>query len=333
MFASSTNPKDRPAGELVVPPGATAAKAIRHILSVDVEDYFQVEAFANVVSRESWDYWPCRVVESTRVALDLFDRHQAKATFFFLGWVAQRFPELVREVHSRGHELACHSFWHRPVYTLTPQEFREDTRRAREVIQQAAGVRVLGYRAPTWSITNSCLWALDILAEEGFAYDSSIYPIRHDLYGVPGACRFPYTLTCGNGKGLREFPPSTVRVAGVTLPVAGGGYLRILPFRFNEWAFRHIETKYGQPVVVYFHPWEFDPDQPRIPAKPRSRFRHYTNLRETQDRVRRLLELYMFQPFRALLPPEANRRATVEVGRGDYGELVEGRRWESGHGG
>lgn len=275
-----------------------SANSLRHILSVDVEDYFQVEAFAESVSRETWDRWPCRVNENTLRVLDLFDQYGAKATFFFLGWVADRFPSLVREVQARGHELACHSYWHRPVYSLTPEEFRKDTRVACDAIEQASGVRVLGYRAPTWSITKDCLWALDILAEEGFAYDSSIYPIRHDLYGVPGASRFAYTQVCRNGRRLQEYPPATVRLAGMTLPAAGGGYLRILPLAFTQWAFQRAERSEQQPVVVYFHPWEIDTEQPRITAKFRSRFRHYTNLNWMEGRLAKLLETHSFQPFR-----------------------------------
>jgi polysaccharide deacetylase family protein (PEP-CTERM system associated) len=268
-----------------------------HIMSVDVEDYFMVEAFADSVSRDSWDRWPSRVDASTRRVLDLFDKYDVKATFFFVGWVAERFPALVREVQVRGHDLACHSYWHRTVYSLTPDEFREDTRACVAAIEDASGVRVKGYRAPSWSITKQCLWALDVLAEEGFTYDSSIFPIRHDLYGVPGAQRFPYTRTCGNGLTLQEFPPATVRLLGTTLPTAGGGYLRIFPMAYTHWAFRQFEHSYEQRLVVYFHPWEIDPEQPRIQAKLRSRVRHYTNLNRMQARLERLLHTYSFQPF------------------------------------
>ena len=280
-------------------------RAIRHILSVDVEDYFQVEAFAHSISRERWEQFPSRVVANTQRILDLFDQFQARATFFFVGWVAERFPSLVREVHSRGHEVACHSYWHRPVYSLTPEEFRKDTRAACDVIEQAAGTKLLGYRAPTWSITAQCLWALDILAEEGFRYDSSIYPIHHDLYGVPAARRFPYTYACSNGMKVREFPPATVRIAGTNFPAAGGGYLRIFPFSYTNWVFNHLEKKYRQPVVVYFHPWEIDPGQPRFKDKWRSRFRHYTNLSRMEGKVKGLLERHSFQSFRDLLDAES----------------------------
>jgi len=276
-----------------------------HILSVDVEDYFQVEAFAGSVSRESWNQWPSRVVANTQRVLDLFDEYNAKATFFFVGWVAKHFSHLVREVQSRGHELACHSYWHRTVYSLSPDEFRADTRQAKKVIEDAAGVEVRGYRAPSWSITKYCLWALDILAEEGFTYDSSIYPIHHDLYGVPGAKRFPYTHACGNGLELREFPPATLRFAGTNFPVAGGGYLRILPSAFTEHAFRTFEKNYRERVVVYLHPWELDPDQPRIHGPLKSRLRHYTSLRRMENKLSAVLSRHKFQRFSDVLVGES----------------------------
>jgi polysaccharide deacetylase family protein (PEP-CTERM system associated) len=284
---------------------------ITHILSVDIEDYFQVEAFAGSVSRESWNQWPSRVVANTRRVLDLFDEYNAKATFFFVGWVAEHFPHLVREVQSRGHELACHSYWHRTVYSLSPDEFRTDTRLAKRVIEDAAGVAVRGYRAPSWSITKSCLWALDILAEEGFTYDSSIYPIHHDLYGVPGAKRFPYTHACGNGLELREFPPATLRFAGTNFPVAGGGYLRIFPSAFTERAFCTFEKNYGERVVVYLHPWEVDPEQPRIPGPLKSRLRHYSSLRRMENKLSAILSRHKFQRFSDVLAGEVPEDRTL----------------------
>jgi polysaccharide deacetylase family protein (PEP-CTERM system associated) len=278
-----------------------------HIMSVDVEDYFMVEAFAGSVARENWESWPSRVVANTRRALDLFDKYKVKGTFFFVGWVAQKFPELVRDVHARGHELACHSFWHRTVYSLTPNEFREDTRAAVRTIEDAAGVKICGYRAPSWSITRESLWALDILAEEGFTYDSSIYPIHHDLYGVPGALRFPYAHQLKDGQSLLEFPPTTVRLLGQNLPGAGGGYLRILPPAYTRWAFRKFEEEYRERVVVYFHPWELDPEQPRIKDKLRSRVRHYTNLEKMEGRLEHLCKQYSFQPFREVMVNTVHR--------------------------
>jgi polysaccharide deacetylase family protein (PEP-CTERM system associated) len=294
---------------------------LTHILSVDVEDYFQVEAFAGQVARESWDRWPSRVMENTQRVLDLFDAHQAKATFFFVGWVAARFPHLVREVQSRGHELACHSYWHRTVYSLTREEFRADTRQAKRVIEDACGMAVNGYRAPSWSITKQCLWALDILAEEGFTYDSSIYPIHHDLYGVPGAKRFPYTHACANKLEIREFPPATLRFLATNFPVAGGGYLRILPSIFTELAFRKFESL-GERVVVYLHPWEIDPGQPRIRGPLKSRFRHYTNLQHMQARVSAVLQRHRFAPFRDVLSAEELESVVCMEERQEAGVLL-----------
>ena len=265
-----------------------------HVMSVDVEDYFMVEAFAGSVSRSSWPQWSSRVVANTERVLDLFDRYQVKATFFFVGWIADKFPHLVRDVHARGHELACHSYWHRTVYSLTPQEFRSDTRDAVRAIEDAAGVMVRGYRAPSWSITRNCMWALDILAEEGFLYDSSIYPIIHDLYGVPGGQRFPHDLKCKNGMPLKEYPPTTVRLFGQNFPAAGGGYLRILPLAYTRWVFRQFEDSYRERVVVYFHPWEIDPAQPRIYDKLKSRLRHYSGLNKTMSKLEFLLSRYRF---------------------------------------
>src|ERR1700737_3794810 len=228
----------------------------RHILTVDVEDYFMVEAFAKSVDRSTWPNWSTRVVDNTLRVLDVFDKYSTKATFFFVGWIAEKVPRPGREGEGRGHELACHSYWHRTVYSLTAEEFRRDTRAAKHEIGRASGVKIHGYRAPSWSIIKDCLWALDILAEEGFEYDSSIYPIRHDLYGLPGAQRFPHTIKCMNGLSLREYPPATVSVLGATLPAGGGGYLRIFPLAYTQWVFRKFEKQYHQPVVVYLHPWE-----------------------------------------------------------------------------
>lgn len=272
----------------------------RHIFSVDVEDYFMVEAFSQTVKMSDWDTYPSRVVDNTKKILELLNRYNINGTFFLVGWVADKFPELVREISANGHELACHSFWHRTVYSLTPQEFRRDTRAAVQAIEDAGGQKVLGYRAPSWSITKSCLWALDILAEEGFTYDSSIYPIRHDLYGVPGAKRFPYDLKCRSGAILREYPPATVEFLGQNLPGAGGGYLRVFPQAYTRWVFNRYERAYAEQVVVYVHPWEVDPEQPRIKAKLRSRLRHYTNLTKMQQRIETLLRKHQFGSFRGL---------------------------------
>lgn len=299
------------------------AREMTHVLSVDVEDYFQVEAFAGSVDRKSWQQWPSRVVGNTHRVLDLFDQHNAKGTFFFVGWVAARFPYLVREVQSRGHELACHSYWHRTVYSLTPNEFREDTRQAKKVIEDAAGISITGYRAPSWSITKSCLWALDILAEEGFTYDSSIYPIHHDLYGVPGAQRFPYTHACANGLELLEFPPATLRFLGTNFPAAGGGYLRIFPLPVTELAFRTFEKKYGERIVVYLHPWELDPEQPRINGPLKSRLRHYTNLKHMHAKLDMVLGRHKFQPFKNVMAAEADGSSAAQTSLPPSGILID----------
>jgi polysaccharide deacetylase family protein (PEP-CTERM system associated) len=301
----------------------TVKAAPSHVLSVDLEDYFHVEAFAGMVSRESWNSYPCRVVDNCRRLLDIFDRYGVTATFFTLGWVAHRFPSIVREIQERKHELACHSFWHRRVDSLTPSEFRSDTRQACDAIEQAASVRVRGYRAPTWSISRGSLWAFDILGEEGFEYDSSIYPIHHDLYGIPGASRFPYAHVCGGGQALIEFPPATARIAGMNFPAAGGGYLRIFPLAYTSWVFRQFEQA-GRSLVLYLHPWEIDPEQPRMRGPFKSRFRHYTNLHRTEARLHSLLRRYRFMSFREYLPKARLNVPETAPTAGSY-SLQEGR--------
>lgn len=259
------------------------------VLSVDVEDYYHVEAFADRVSPESWPDYPSRVRKNTERVVQILGEYRCNATFFVLGWVAERDPKLIRAIAEAGHEVACHSYSHRRVSSLTPEEFRQDLRRARAVIEAAAGVRVAGYRAPTFSIGRNNLWALEILSEEGFLYDSSIFPIRHDLYGFPGAPRFPHRLDLKSKRTLFEIPMSTVRIGGVTWPAGGGGYLRLLPMQYTRWAVRQIHETDHQPFMLYFHPWELDPDQPRIAGKWKSRLRHYVGLSSMEGRLRELL--------------------------------------------
>jgi polysaccharide deacetylase family protein (PEP-CTERM system associated) len=271
--------------------------AAANIISVDVEDYFQVEAFAGVVDRSSWSTFPCRVEANTRRLLDLFDEMRVKGTFFTLGWIAERYPGVVREIAARGHELACHSYWHRLIYKLTREEFRTDTLEARDRIEQAAGSAVFGYRAPSYSITKASLWALDVLAEAGFTYDSSIFPIRHDTYGIPDAPRRPFRLDTSSGP-IDEFPISTFRfAAGPNFPVGGGGYLRIFPFPYNRFGFARLR-KENLPLITYVHPWEVDPEQPRLQGRWKSKLRHYTNLGKTDSRLRALLGMGGFTSFR-----------------------------------
>jgi polysaccharide deacetylase family protein (PEP-CTERM system associated) len=269
---------------------------VNNVFSVDVEDYFHVEAFSDIVPRNKWDTYSLRVEANTQRVLDLLDEHRTEATFFVLGWVADKLPHLVREIHSRGHELACHSYWHRLIYKLSRDEFAEDTRRAKDIIEQAAGVPVYGYRAPSYSVTAASLWALDVLAESGFTYDSSIFPIRHDVYGIPTAPRNPFTVATEAGP-IVEFPITTFRFSrGPNLPVGGGGYLRLLPFWYTRVGFRRARAD-NLPLIAYIHPWEVDPDQPRLPGRARSRVRHYTNLSQTYDRLGALLRLGHFTSF------------------------------------
>ena len=267
------------------------------IISVDVEDYFQVGAFAAAIPRDSWNAYPSRVEQNTTRLLDLFDELRVKATFFVLGWTADHFPNLVRQIVERGHEPACHSYWHRLVYRLTPDQFRRDSVRAKDAIEQAAGVQIYGYRAPSFSITPGSTWALDILRELGFLYDSSIFPVRHDVYGFRAAPRCPFRLETSSGE-LLEFPLATFRLpGGAALPVAGGGYLRMMPAWYTRAGVRQAWRE-GLTVVSYVHPWELDPHQPRLNGPTRSRLRHYTSLGRTESRLRKLLSLGRFTSFR-----------------------------------
>jgi polysaccharide deacetylase family protein (PEP-CTERM system associated) len=267
------------------------------IISVDVEDYFHVEAFAQVVNRNNWGAYASRVERNTERILDLFAERQIKGTFFILGWVAERYPHLVRRITERGHEPACHSYWHRLIYKLTPEDFREDTLRAKNCIEQAAGTPIYGYRAPSFSITGRSVWALDVLAQLGFRYDSSVFPVKHDTYGVPDAPRRPFRIETPFGP-IVEFPMATFRFgSGPNFPIAGGGYLRMLPFSYTRMGMRRAWSE-GLPVVSYIHPWEIDPEQPRINASLKSRLRHYTNLGKTEVRLRKLLALGEFTSFR-----------------------------------
>ena len=280
---------------------AAKAKSVHsgptNIMSVDVEDYFHAEAFSDIVARSNWDSYPSRVERNTKKLLELFALHQIEATFFILGWVAERFPHLVSEIADAGHEIACHSYWHRLIFKLERKEFREDTRRAKDVIEQAAGRQVYGYRAPTYSIVADSLWALEILSELEFTYDSSIFPIRHDTYGIPDAPRFPFRINTAGGV-LTEYPITTFRFWGNrNWPVGGGGYLRILPWWYTETGVKRTQQE-GLPLIVYVHPWEIDPDQPRMRGRLRSRFRQYTNLSRTYGRLDKMLRELSFTSFR-----------------------------------
>jgi polysaccharide deacetylase family protein (PEP-CTERM system associated) len=264
--------------------------------TVDVEDYFQVSAFDDVIPRDSWDSLPGRVVANTHRLLALLDDFGVRGTFFVLGWVADRYPSLVRDIALAGHELASHGYAHRLVYDQTPAAFREDVRRAKKTIEDHGGQRVRGYRAPSFSIVRRSLGALDVLVEEGYDYDSSIFPVRHDRYGIPDAPRHPHVRTTQAGP-IVEAPPATVKMGRMHLPVAGGGYFRLFPYGWTKWGISRINRQEAQPAVFYIHPWELDDSQPRLPARALSRFRHYRNLHKTSPRLRRLLTDFKFGPL------------------------------------
>lgn len=257
-------------------------------MSVDVEDYFQVSAFERYIPREQWDLMPCRVERNTDRILSLFADSDVKATFFTLGWVAERYPDLVRRIVAGGHELACHGYSHVRVTTQTPEEFRADVGLSKGLLEDIGGVRVKGYRAASYSIGAENLWALQILEELGFDYSSSIYPVRHDLYGMPEASRFAFRPE--NAPSLLEIPVTTVALGGKNFPCGGGGFFRLFPYPISRWAIQRVNRVDGQPSVFYFHPWEIDPDQPRQSGIDlKTRFRHYLNLSRMESRLGQLL--------------------------------------------
>jgi polysaccharide deacetylase family protein (PEP-CTERM system associated) len=268
--------------------------SVPNALTVDVEDYFHVSALAPSIHRDSWASRESRVVANTHRLLALFEQFGVRGTFFLLGWVAERHPQLVKDIAAGGHEIACHGFSHRLVYDQSPEEFREETLRSKNLLEDAIGAPVLGYRAASYSIVKSSLWALDILAELGFTYDSSIFPVRHDRYGIPDAERVPHRMRTPGGQTIVEWPLATANVLGFRLPVAGGGYFRLLPYALSRWGLASINRRERQPFIFYLHPWEIDPDQPRVRAGWLSRFRHYTNLGKCEERLRRLLGEFRF---------------------------------------
>jgi polysaccharide deacetylase family protein (PEP-CTERM system associated) len=268
-------------------------------LSVDVEEHFHATEVQATLGPSDWGALPSRVADQTMRVLDLLARHGTKATFFVLGWVAERRPALVREIAAAGHEIGCHSYAHRLVYDLGPAAFRDDTRRAVAAIADAAGLRPAIYRAPSYSITCASLWALEVLVECGFHCDSSIFPIAHDRYGIPGFGRHSQVLNTPSGP-IREVPLATVELSGSIAPVAGGGYLRLLPYRYTAAGIRRVNHREGQPACMYFHPWELDPAQPRLARGCVARLRSYTGLRSMQRKVVRLLSEFRFAPVGAV---------------------------------
>lgn len=299
----------------------SSERPVVNAMTIDVEDYFQVSAFERVVARERWGEFESRVAANTDHLLRIFADAGVLATFFVLGWVAERDRSIVHRISAAGHEIASHGFAHRLVYDQTPDQFREDIRRAKAVLEEAGGKPVTGYRAPSFSITERSLWALDILIEEGFTYDASIFPIHHDRYGIPTAPRHAFRAGRGaadlidvgpgfpglsdvegssgaaDGPGLLEIPGSTIRIGGVNFPVGGGGFFRLLPYWWTRAGIRRLNETERRPAIFYLHPWEVDPNQPRLAASRLSRFRHYCNLAKTEPRLRRLLTDFRFRPI------------------------------------
>lgn len=270
-------------------------------MTVDVEDYFHVAALAGSIDRATWDEREYRAEQSTRRLLDLFERSNLHATFFVLGWVARRSPDLIREIARRGHEVASHGMSHKLVFNQTPEEFRSETVESKALLEDIIGAPVLGYRASTYSITRRSLWALDILKEAGFAYDSSIFPIRHDTYGIPDAPQIPSRIPTPKGESIVEFPMSTAPMFGTRIPVSGGGYFRILPYWLTRRGLTKLNQELGRPFIFYLHPWEVDPEQPRVRTNWKSRLRHYTNLDRCEARLARLIGEFRFGRVRDVL--------------------------------
>jgi polysaccharide deacetylase family protein (PEP-CTERM system associated) len=279
----------------------TRPEKIVNAFTIDVEDYFQVAALSSAVSRESWPTREYRVERNTERILALLEEKSVHGTFFVLGWVAERSVGLVRRIAAAGHEIACHGFSHRLIYSQPQSEFVEETTRAKRHLEDLIGRAVLGYRAASFSITRDSLWALDVLIDLGFEYDSSVFPIRHDRYGIPGAAPDPGRIAAPSGRTLVEFPMSAATFLGVQIPVSGGGYFRILPYWVTRAGLRQINRRMRRPFSFYLHPWELDPGQPRIKVGPVSRFRHYTNLDRCEMRLRRALQDFAFAPAREVL--------------------------------
>ncbi len=285
-------------------------------LTVDVEDYFQVSAFAQRINRHDWEKLDCRVETNTDKLLSIFDRHEVRGTFFILGWVADRYPDLVKRIHLAGHEIASHGYWHQLVYDLKPESFAEDLRSSRDAIASACGVEVTAYRAPSFSITERSWWAMEVLAENGFNTDSSVFPISgHDRYGVPDAKKEIHDIETSQGN-IREFPPTAWSVGRFPVPV-GGGYFRLFPLTLTSQAISAINRE-GRPAMFYTHPWEFDPDQPRLSGLTRkTKFRHYVGLRRTSQRLSAMLSRHNFGTMSESMerydasPANANKTITL----------------------
>jgi len=263
-------------------------------LTIDLEDYYHATAFEHIIDKRKWEDMESRIQQNLEKILSILDEYQVKATFFALGWVAERYPILIRTIVNEEHEVASHGYNHTMINHQSKGSFKEDIIKTKKILEDITGIKIKGYRAPSFSINKSSLWALNILCENGHMYDSSIFPIRHDRYGMPDAKRFPHSIEL-NGKGnIKEFPPSTIRILNWNFPIAGGGYLRLFPIKFIEWGIKKLNNIEKQPAIIYLHPWELDPQQPKIPACWLSRFRHYVNLDTTEKKLRNLIKNFRF---------------------------------------
>jgi polysaccharide deacetylase family protein (PEP-CTERM system associated) len=280
--------------------------------TIDVEDYFQVAALAGAISRESWPRREYRVEGNTERILRLLADKNVRGTFFILGWVGEKSPSLVRRIADAGHEIACHGFSHQLIYHQTQSVFREETLRAKHHLEDVIGTAVTGYRAASFSITRESLWALDVLIDAGFEYDSSVFPIHHDRYGIPGASPEPGRIVAPSQRSLVEFPMSAAKFFGMQVPVSGGGYFRILPYWVTRAGLKQINEHAGRPFTFYLHPWEVDPGQPRVKVKWFSRFRHYTNLHRCEARLRQVLSDFSFGTMREVLEMEGLLEAAAQ---------------------
>ncbi len=293
-----------------------------HAFTVDVEDYFHVEAFANAIHRDSWPHLEYRCERNVYRMLDMLAERSVRGTFFVLGWVAERSPQLIKDIAAAGHEIACHGHSHQLVYRQTRQQFADETRYAKGLLEDLTGTAVLGYRAASFSITKVSMWALDTLIDLGFTYDSSVFPVRHhDNYGIPEAPLGPCRMRAPSGRTLIEVPLSVADVAGLRVPVSGGGYFRLFPYWLSRAGMRHVERKSGRPVIFYVHPWEIDVDQPRVQAGLVSRLRHYNNISRCEARLRRLLQDFEFGTMsdvlavHGMLPVPSRTREDSVIGR------------------
>ncbi|WP_075186320.1 XrtA system polysaccharide deacetylase [Teredinibacter haidensis] len=276
-------------------PSTQSKSELVHALTIDVEDYFHVSAFSDVIKPADWEKWPSRVEKNTYQLLDIFEEAGVSCTFFVLGWVAERFPSLVEELSNRNHQIASHGYSHQLIYKQTPDVFREETHKSKILIEQIIQKPVLGYRAASYSITRNSLWALEILDELGFKWDSSIFPVHHDNYGVPNSPTSPYKIKLVSGNTITEFPLTSAKVLGLNIPAAGGGYFRQYPYALSRWLFNRASENQTRPLIFYLHPWEIDPDQPKVSgASLKSRFRHYTRLSKCASRLSRMLSDFKF---------------------------------------